>query len=516
MDTLSTFSLWIFVLCMDFVKGYSQEAPTKQIVALLGDDVVLPCFMKSPVDTSNLQLEWARTDLTPGFIYLRGKLEENLELKQPSYVGRTSLSFDKLKHGDVSLTLFKVQLSDEGPYRCFIPQLGQRSYVHLIVGSASTPVIKVMSIISSRVVLQCESAGWYPEPELLWLDGEGNLLSAGPTETLRGPDDLYTVSSRVTVEKRHSNNITCRVQQRNTNQSRETHKHVPGKSHLVCPSQVVAMMGDDVVLPCQLKLAVDTNSETVNWIKPGLDPNVVHLHFDGQLVFENQHPSYHFRTRVFEDELIKGNVSLKIFKVKLSDEGTYRCSIPWIREEASIVLTVGSASTPVIKVMPIVSSRVVLQCESAGWYPEPELLWLDGEGNLLSAGPTETLRGPDDLYTVSSRVTVEKRHSNNITCRVQQRNTNQSRETHVHGVILDSFIPLLHVVIIMGFFCFLAVWIVCFQLLKTKTEVVLSFYWTEEDANLSSADRQILKHVRGIQQQKQMFHPEAAEPSELC
>uniref|UniRef100_A0AAX7UJA9 Ig-like domain-containing protein n=1 Tax=Astatotilapia calliptera TaxID=8154 RepID=A0AAX7UJA9_ASTCA len=97
-------------------------------------------------------------------------------------------------------------------------------------GSVSTPVIKVMSNDSSRVVLQCESAGWYPEPELLWLDGEGNLLSAGPTETLRGPDDLYTVSSRVTVEKRHSNNITCRVQQRNTNQSRETHIHVPGSA----------------------------------------------------------------------------------------------------------------------------------------------------------------------------------------------------------------------------------------------------------------------------------------------
>ncbi|XP_039883278.1 butyrophilin-like protein 10 [Simochromis diagramma] len=207
---------------------------------------------------------------------------------------------------------------------------------------------------------------------------------------------------------------------------------VKGKSHLVCPSQVVAMLGDDVVLPCQLKFAVDTNAETVNWIKPGLDPDVVHLHKDGRLVFENQNPSYHFRTRVFVDELIKGNFSLKIFNVKLSDEGTYRCSIPWIREEASIVLTVGSASTPVMKVMSNVSSRLVLQCESAGWYPEPELLWLDGEGNLLSAGPTETLTGPDDLYTVSSRVTVEKRHSNNITCRVQQRNTNQSRETHIH------------------------------------------------------------------------------------
>ncbi|XP_042337209.1 stress response protein NST1-like, partial [Plectropomus leopardus] len=46
-------------------------------------------------------------------------------------------------------------------------------------------------------------------------------------------------------------------------------------------------------------------------------------------------------------------------------------------------------------------------------------------------GPTETVRGPDDLYTVSSRVTVDKRHSNSFTCRVQQNHINQTRETHV-------------------------------------------------------------------------------------
>uniref|UniRef100_A0A3Q4M4B4 Ig-like domain-containing protein n=1 Tax=Neolamprologus brichardi TaxID=32507 RepID=A0A3Q4M4B4_NEOBR len=208
--------LYIFI-CL-FLAGKSHLVCPSQIVATMGDDVVLPCQLKLAVDANSETVEWTKPS----------KNKENVDDKQPSYAGRTSLSFDNLKHGDVSLTLSKVQLSDEGLYRCFIPQLGQRSYVHLIVGSASTPVIKVMSNDSSRVVLQCESAGWYPEPELLWLDGEGNLLSAGPTETLRGPDDLYTVSSRVTVEKRHSNNITCRVQQRNTNQSRETHRHVPG------------------------------------------------------------------------------------------------------------------------------------------------------------------------------------------------------------------------------------------------------------------------------------------------
>ena len=73
---------------------------------------------------------------------------------------------------------------------------------------------------------------WYQEPEVFWLDGEGNFFSAEPTDTVRGPDGLYTVSSRVIVEKRRSNNFTCRVRQNNINQTRETHFIVPGKSDL--------------------------------------------------------------------------------------------------------------------------------------------------------------------------------------------------------------------------------------------------------------------------------------------
>ncbi|XP_018559755.1 butyrophilin-like protein 9 [Lates calcarifer] len=106
-------------------------------------------------------------------------------------------------------------------------------------GAVSSPVITLVGVDRSinAVVLECESEGWYPEPEVLWLDGEGNLLSAGPTETVRGPDDLYTVSSRVTVEKRHSNSFTCRVQQNKTNQTTETEIHVPDEFFVAPLSQ---------------------------------------------------------------------------------------------------------------------------------------------------------------------------------------------------------------------------------------------------------------------------------------
>uniref|UniRef100_A0A8C4DKY6 Ig-like domain-containing protein n=1 Tax=Dicentrarchus labrax TaxID=13489 RepID=A0A8C4DKY6_DICLA len=208
---------------------------------------------------------------------------------------------------------------------------------------------------------------------------------------------------------------------------------VAEQSELICSHQpIVALAGDDVILPCYLDPPISASSETVVWTRPGLDPKYIHVHHNGRLVYETQNPSYFLRTRLFVDELQNGNVSMKIFKVKISDAGKYFCFLRSMLKKASIQLTVGVVSTPIIEIVSNNNSSKVLQCESKGWYPEPEVVWLDGEGNLLSAGPTETVRGPDDLYTVSSRVTVEKRHSNNFTCRVQQKDINQTRETHIY------------------------------------------------------------------------------------
>ncbi|XP_035530807.1 butyrophilin subfamily 2 member A2-like [Morone saxatilis] len=124
----------------------------------------------------------------------------------------------------------------------------------------------------------------------------------------------------------------------------------------------------------------------------------------------------------------------------------------------------------------------MLDCRSEGWYPEPEVVWLDGEGNLLSAGPTETVRGPDDLYTVSSRVTVEKRHSNNFTCRVQQKDINQTRETHIQitGFIISeecatasSSAARICIILAVVFICILAV-VIIWKWQHNKTRIMMN------------------------------------------
>uniref|UniRef100_A0A3B5AW58 Ig-like domain-containing protein n=1 Tax=Stegastes partitus TaxID=144197 RepID=A0A3B5AW58_9TELE len=205
---LSVSVLWW--VCQSQVIG-----PSQPIVATLGDSIILPSYLKPVYDAMKVTVEWARPDLDPRFVYV-SRIGQDLEhMKNPAYKGRTSMFIDELKHGNISLKLSKVKQADAGRYRCFIPETRKDTFMDLVVGALPAPVITLEGTDGKGgVVLQCESAGWYPEPELLWLDGEGKLLSAGPPETVRGPDDLYTVSSRVTVEKRHSNTFTCREKQK--------------------------------------------------------------------------------------------------------------------------------------------------------------------------------------------------------------------------------------------------------------------------------------------------------------
>ncbi len=118
-----------------FFSGQSQVVgPSQPIVATVGDDIMLPCHLEPAVDAVDLTIEWSRPDLNPRFVHVwRDGVELNTK-KHPSYEGRTLVAINKLKHGDISLKLYKVKVSDEGTYRCFTPTLNRESTVELVVG----------------------------------------------------------------------------------------------------------------------------------------------------------------------------------------------------------------------------------------------------------------------------------------------------------------------------------------------------------------------------------------------
>ncbi|MCJ8731360.1 hypothetical protein PDJAM_G00198660 [Pangasius djambal] len=66
---------------------------------------------------------------------------------------------------------------------------------------------------SGGINLVCESRGWKPEPEVLWLDREGATLPAEDTQTHRDTEG-FSVKRRITVyDYSDSNRFYCRLQQ---------------------------------------------------------------------------------------------------------------------------------------------------------------------------------------------------------------------------------------------------------------------------------------------------------------
>ncbi|XP_026016403.1 butyrophilin subfamily 3 member A2-like [Astatotilapia calliptera] len=212
--------------------GQSQMiGPTDPLVAMTGDNIILPCQLDPARDAVDLTVEWSRRDLKPRFVHLK-RDDVELVTQNTLYSRRTSLPVNKLKCGDISLKLSKVQVSDAGMYNCLVPEIGAETGMELVVGSVSSVVMEI-SKVENEIFIKCKSNGWYPEPQVIWLNSQGNQITAESTNSAKGSDDLYTVSSTVTVNKRQTYSLTCRVQQKYINQTEEAHIHVSGDFYLV-------------------------------------------------------------------------------------------------------------------------------------------------------------------------------------------------------------------------------------------------------------------------------------------
>ncbi|XP_050959701.1 butyrophilin-like protein 2 isoform X2 [Labeo rohita] len=187
--------------------------------------------------------------------------------------------------------------------------------------------------------------------------------------------------------------------------------------------RVFAVAGEDVILPCSVKPNISVVDMRVEWTRPDQKDSLVHLYEDYEDRNTDQIESYRGRTKLNHQELQRGNTSLKLSSVRVSDEGRYKCFIQsksWYNDVTFDVSVEAVGRPPVITVDGFDDSGGLhLQCESEGWNPEPDLEWLNSEGVSLTSETTETHRNTDG-FRVKHTVTVYERDSI-IHCRVKLR-----------------------------------------------------------------------------------------------
>ncbi|MBN3287449.1 BTNL1 protein, partial [Polyodon spathula] len=143
----------------------------------------------------------------------------------------------------------------------------------------------------------------------------------------------------------------------------------------------------------------------VHWTMKGfLSP--VHFYTEERDETHSQHEDYRGRTCLLKEEQSKGNVSLKISKIRVSDEASCGCLVTstLFCSEVSLGLKVMAVGrTPVISLDEDTLYGFKVSCVSGGWYPKPDLQWTDGRGAVLTAeSETSEEQDGEGLYTVRS------------------------------------------------------------------------------------------------------------------
>ncbi|XP_061566148.1 butyrophilin-like protein 2 [Cololabis saira] len=131
---------------------------------------------------------------------------------------------------------------------------------------------------------------------------------------------------------------------------------------------------------------------TVEWSREGVSPNTVFVYRDGCETLEAKNPDFRYRTSLIMNELPNGNLSLRVSNLQLSDKGTYWCKIVRGQQPevlAKLELDVVAVSEPKLTAVPDVTGYLTVQCGVEGWLAEPEITFLDDQGNDIHAEKPE-------------------------------------------------------------------------------------------------------------------------------
>ncbi|MBN3317257.1 BTNL8 protein, partial [Atractosteus spatula] len=193
---------------------------------------------------------------------------------------------------------------------------------------------------------------------------------------------------------------------------------------------VVVFPGEDAVLPCYLSPSISAVDLEIRWFRGDYDYPVC-LYQNRNYNTKIQNPAYRDRAELFLQELPRGNVSLKLTDVRLSDHGQYKCLVESVDhyEDTLISLAVRDVS---VSLHSPGGGQTQLLCRSEGWFPAPAVIWTDKDGHdVTSLSSTTVERDSQGLLSVSSYIPVQQ-ESNIFSCLVRSTQSKADGESQLH------------------------------------------------------------------------------------
>ncbi|XP_028811601.1 uncharacterized protein LOC114765580 isoform X4 [Denticeps clupeoides] len=182
-------------------EGLHVEGPSGPLQVQLGDSVLLPCSVRTPVPLEELEVEWRRSDSeTLVLLFQDGEVRG----EEPEFRNRAHFFTEEISRGNFSLFLTDVTPADAGTYRCSVhteKESGDTtaliSVVRLVVSGGARAV---SAGLGEDVILSCsvdsseqiEEVVWKTDQDIIVLQyKDGEVLPDSSHERYRGRAEFF-------------------------------------------------------------------------------------------------------------------------------------------------------------------------------------------------------------------------------------------------------------------------------------------------------------------------------------
>ncbi|XP_030053335.1 butyrophilin subfamily 1 member A1 isoform X2 [Microcaecilia unicolor] len=224
-------SLLAYALLCQFLQHQTSEAvekfsvigPDQPLIAIIGEDAILPCHLSPAVSAEDMEVRWFRYKFhNVVHLYQNGKDENDRQL--PDYQGRTEFMKRNISHGSVALRIRRLRLSDEGQYRCFFDNktVYEEAVLELkVAGLGSAPHIHIAGHEEGGVRVVCNSTGWFPEPELRWKEDDGQQAAPFSKMVYAEGDGLFRIETSLVLRMSQHGKLSCSIRNPLTGHEKE-------------------------------------------------------------------------------------------------------------------------------------------------------------------------------------------------------------------------------------------------------------------------------------------------------